>query len=289
MNVDINKNDIIFLLEQAIVEDISDGDITSQSILDPNQDSVAYLKAKQTGIISGTKPASILLEKYTNLDFILKKQDGNLVDNGDIIMVIKGKTVEILTYERVLNNIIEHLSGVATYTNKFIQYTKGTKVKILDTRKTTPGLRKLEKLAVFHGGGVNHRLGLYDAVLIKENHIKAVGGIKNAIKKVRKSKQYEALNGTPDFFLEVETESIEDVREAIQSKVDRILLDNMNKKEMQQAIELIRSTASNILIEISGNVDLKCIEGLVQLKPDFISIGKITHSAPSLDISLIIE
>jgi nicotinate-nucleotide pyrophosphorylase (carboxylating) len=192
---------------------------------------------------------------------------------------MSGSTRVLLAGERVALNLLQHMSGIATLTSKYVEQIKGFKAQVLDTRKTLPGLRQLEKYAVRMGGGVNHRFGLYDGVLIKDNHIKAAGGITNAIKSARK----QARNL---FKIEVETKSLDDVREALAAKADIIMLDNMSLDMMREAVKLINDRAP---VEASGNVTLETIRAVAETGVDFISSGTLTHSAPAVDISMKIK
>jgi nicotinate-nucleotide pyrophosphorylase (carboxylating) len=194
--------------------------------------------------------------------------------------LIQGKTKGILSAERTALNFLQRLSGIATLTSKYVEETKGTKARILDTRKTTPGLRVLEKYAVKTGGGQNHRMGLFDMVLIKENHLKAVGGISRAIVRARSKSRGKKI--------EVEVRNLNEAREAVESKPDWIMLDNMRIDQMRKAVQLIRSASRTIKIEASGNVNLKNVRNIGLTGVDFISVGALTHSAPALDMSLIL-
>ncbi|MDD5457241.1 MAG: carboxylating nicotinate-nucleotide diphosphorylase [Candidatus Margulisbacteria bacterium] len=277
------------IVELAIKEDLGEGDITSNLTINPGQMSEGNIIAKADGVISGMMVADYILQKYTSVSFQILRKDGEFATKGETILKLKGSTIEILSYERIILNFLQHLSGIATYTNKFVMKTSNYGCKILDTRKTLPGMRKLEKKAVLDGGGVNHRMGLYAAILIKENHIKAAGSITKAIKKIKNSPEYPKLQKRSDFFIQVETENLEQVKEACSLGVDEILLDNMPLLLMQEAIELIRKIAPLTSIEVSGNVELKNVVKIARLRPDRISIGKITHSAPVLDLSLLLD
>ncbi|MGB2990086.1 MAG: carboxylating nicotinate-nucleotide diphosphorylase, partial [Candidatus Zixiibacteriota bacterium] len=194
--------------------------------------------------------------------------------------LVRGKIQGILSAERTAVNFLQRLSGIATLTAKYVEEVKGTKTKILDTRKTTPGLRVLEKYAVKAGGGKNHRMGLFDMILIKENHIKAAGGISKAIKRARSKCRKKKI--------EVEVRNLSEVREAIESKSDWIMLDNMRIDRMRKAVRMIRSASRAIKIEASGSVNLKNVRKIALTGVDFISVGALTHSAPALDMSLML-
>jgi nicotinate-nucleotide pyrophosphorylase (carboxylating) len=267
-------------VKKALEEDIGSGDITTEAIVSDGMYGKAIAMAKEDGIIAGL---SIFEEVFHFLDpetvVTLKVSDGQFVKSGDIIAEVYGKVKTILESERVALNFIQRLSGIATYTYNCVKAAEGTKVKIIDTRKTTPLLRVLEKYAVKVGGGENHRFGLYDMVLIKDNHIKAAGGIAEAVKKVK-------AKVSPYYKIEVEASNLDEVQEALSSKVDVILLDNMGVEKIRRAVDIINGKC---MIEISGNISQEDIKLLAPLGIDFISMGKLTHSAKSLDINLKIK
>jgi len=268
---------IIALIKQAMVEDVGSGDITTQAIISSTQKAKAIVLAKENGIIAGL---AIAREVFRQIDgkikFISKVKDGTMVEKGEIIANLVGPARGILSGERVALNFLQRLSGIATLTNQFVKKIKGARVKILDTRKTTPGLRALEKYAVKMGGGGNHRMGLYDAILIKDNHIKIAGGIEKAVKAVRAKKADKAI--------EIEAKSISEVKQAIKLQVDRILLDNMNIKTLRDAVKLC--IIAGIKTEASGGINLNNVGVIARCGVDSISIGALTHSAKALDISL---
>lgn len=282
-------DDLKTIVELAIKEDVGKGDITSLLTISPDQISEGKIIAKDDGIISGMLVVDYILKAHTSIDYTILIKDGEFATKGDTVLRMKGSAIDILTYERIMLNFLQHLSGIATYTNQFVLTVVNYGVKILDTRKTLPGMRKLEKKAVLDGGGMNHRMGLYAAVLIKENHIKASGSITKAYEKIKAAPQYTLLSKRPDFFVQVETENLDQVREACNLGVDEILLDNMPLSLMKEAIALIRSLSTSTSIEVSGNVTLDSIIPIARLRPDRISIGKITHSAPVLDLSLLLD
>jgi len=218
--------------------------------------------------------------------FNLLKQDGERIKKGEKVVLVQGKVKSILSAERTALNFLQRLSGIATFTAKYVEKIKGTKAKILDTRKTTPGLRVLEKYAVKAGGGENHRMGLFDMILIKENHIKAAGGISDAIKNARSKYRTKKI--------EVEVGNLSEVKEAIGSESagslgpDWMMLDNMKIQQMKKAVRMIRSISPNIKIEASGGINLKNVRKIALTGVDFISVGALTHSAPALDLSLIL-
>jgi nicotinate-nucleotide pyrophosphorylase (carboxylating) len=282
-------DDVKTIVELAIKEDVGKGDITSMLTIGADQMSEGKIIAKADGIISGMLVVDYILRTHTSIQYTILIKDGEFATRGETVIRMRGSAVEILTYERIMLNFLQHLSGIATYTNQFVLTVVNYGVKILDTRKTLPGMRKLEKKAVLDGGGMNHRMGLYAAVLIKENHIKASGSITKAYEKIKAAPQYELLSKKPDFFVQVETENLDQVREACLLGVDEILLDNMPNGLMKESITLIRSLSPNTSIEVSGNVNMESIISIARLRPDRISIGKITHSAPVLDLSLLLD
>ena len=270
-------------LRALLREDIGTGDITSESCIPEDVNAIGRFIAKESGIICGLDIAVQLFELVDkSVIFEPIKNDGDLVNKGDIIANISGPAISILIGERTAINLMGHLSGVATKTAEYVKLVQGTKAKILDTRKTTPGLRVLEKYAVRSGGGTNHRYNLSDGILIKDNHIKAAGGITNAVAKVREK-------NVNNLKIEVETESLEEVKEALEAGVDIIMLDNMTTDMMAEAVKFIDGRAAT---EASGNMgDLGSRDLLEVAKTgvDFISIGALTHSVKTFDISLILD
>jgi len=269
----------ILILDSVILalrEDVGKGDITTDSIIPPDAKASAKIVVKESGIICGLSIAKLVFQSVDkNIEFSERVKDGDAVKNGTAVASVRGPARGILTAERTALNFLQRLSGIATLTNKFVN-TAGKKVKILDTRKTTPGLRVLEKYAVKIGGGFNHRIGLFDAVLIKDNHIAAAGGLKKAVTLAKK--KYNII--------EVETKTIGQVKEALESGVSRIMLDNMSIPDIKRSVQLIRMSKNKIEIEVSGGVALNNIRSIAGTGVDYISIGAITHSAPALDISL---
>ena len=267
------------LIKQAISEDVGPGDITTQAIIPSSQKARAIILAKENGIIAGVDSAR---EVFRQIDkktrFTAKVKDGARVKKGKIIVTLVGPARGILAGERVALNFLQRLSGIATLTRKFkTQISKvKTNVRLLDTRKTTPGLRVLEKYAVKMGGGENHRMGLYDAILIKDNHIKLAGGVENSI--------VVAKLALPRKPIEVEAKTISEVKEAIKLRVDRILLDNMNIKTLRDAVKLCK--IAGIKTEASGGINLNNVGAVAKTGVDYISVGALTHSPKALDISL---
>lgn len=264
------------IIKNALKEDIWDDDITSSSILSKDQQSTVKLICKENGIIAGLDVFKRVFHLLGDVEVILYTKDGNAVKNGEVLGELKGSTLNILKGERVALNLLQHLSGIATITNIYVKELSGTSCKLLDTRKTTPGLRILEKYAVKIGGGCNHRFNLSDGVLLKDNHVAAAGGVKNAIEKARSSVSFVRK-------IEVEVETLDQVKEAIDAKADIIMLDNMDNETTKKAVDLINGTA---LVEASGNMTLKRIRSVAETGVDYISVGALTHSVKALDISM---
>jgi nicotinate-nucleotide pyrophosphorylase (carboxylating) len=266
------------IIHRALKEDMPYGDITTDHLIDGNQKSNARLIGKESGVIAGMDVAKRVFELLdSEIVFESCVKDGDRVQKGDVLAYLSGKTASILKAERTALNLLQRMSGIATATSLYIEEVKGCSVRIVDTRKTVPGLRMLDKYAVTAGGGHNHRYGLSDAVLIKDNHIAAAGGIKNAISIIRSKIPHTVK-------IEVETENFEQVMEAIEAKADIIMLDNMDCKEMKRCVDFINRRA---LVEASGNVSLKTVREIAQTGVDIISVGAITHSVKALDISLL--
>jgi nicotinate-nucleotide pyrophosphorylase (carboxylating) len=269
-----------FLVKLALAEDLGRGDVTTRAIVEKGQGARGEVRAKEAGVICGL---AIAADVFRHLDpkvrFAAKVRDGAFVKKGKVVAIVTGPARAIVTGERTALNFLQHLSGIATLTREYVSKVKmqNAKCKILDTRKTVPGLRLLEKYAVKCGGGVNHRLGLHDAVLIKDNHLKLAGGIGKAIAKVRDQ-------GTKGQGIEVEAKTIAEVKQAIAAGVGLILLDNMNTKTLRQAAKLCKK--ARIKTEASGGVNLKSVRAIARTGVDFISVGELTHSAPALDLNL---
>jgi nicotinate-nucleotide pyrophosphorylase (carboxylating) len=265
------------IITKALQEDIGSGDITTNSTVPINTHIKGKFISKEQGIICGIEVVKKVFEIMNkDINLVIHKNDGDKVCFGDVIAEISGSARGILTGERVALNFLQRLSGIATRTSQFVNIISSTKAKIVDTRKTTPGLRILEKYAVTVGGGTNHRFNLSDGVLIKDNHIKAAGGITGAIT--------AAKNNIPHTIkIEVETETLEQVKEALNAGADIIMLDNMDIETMKKAINMIDKSA---LVEASGNMDEKDLRLIAEIGVDLISIGALTHTVKSLDISL---
>ncbi len=264
------------LFDLAYAEDIGDGDITTNNLVPPGENKTAVLVVKEEGVIAGLPVAEMVFRKFDpDLVWNEKKPDGSKVVPGDVIVEFNGNYRALLTGERKALNFLQRLSGIATYANLCMQELEGLDVEILDTRKTLPGYRHLDKYAVRMGGASNHRFGLYDMVMIKDNHIQVAGGIKAAVAAIRK-KIPKSIK------IEVETANLEQVQEAIDAKVDIVMLDNMSSAMMIEAVALVNNRAK---IEASGNMTLKRIRKVASTGVDYISIGALTHSVKALDIS----
>jgi nicotinate-nucleotide pyrophosphorylase (carboxylating) len=272
--------EIDILIRSDLKEDIGNGDITTSATIPAGHLSIGTFISKGRFTVAGlpfVKRTFLLVD--SGLNFKLKSKDGDSLKKGEVIAEVKGSTRSILMAERVALNILQRLSGIATLTKSFVNRVKGSGVKILDTRKTAPGLRYLDKYAVKMGGGHNHRFGLYDEILIKDNHIEAAGGIENAIRLARQGKGRGKK-------VEVEAGSLSEVNQALSAKADIIMLDNMPLDRMKKAVLLIRNSSKTITIEASGNVSLDNVRSMAKTGVDCISVGALTHSAPAADISL---
>jgi nicotinate-nucleotide pyrophosphorylase (carboxylating) len=265
------------IIESALAEDIGTGDITTGATVSPKKKGTAQAMAKSDFVIAGLEVFEAVFQTVDN-DIRVKKMisDGSRVRKGDIIAEVTGNLSGILQAERVALNLFQRMCGIATLTAKYVEAVRGKKTKILDTRKTVPGLRILDKMAVRIGGGTNHRTGLYDGVLIKDNHIEAAGGITAAVHAQRKCLSHHLK-------IEVETKNIQEVKEALKCGVDIIMLDNMTVDAMRKAVDFV---AGRALLEASGNVNLGSIAEIAETGVDLISVGELTHSVRAADISL---
>lgn len=276
----LTEENINQFIDTALVEDIGDGDHTSLSSIPSSELKKAQLIMKDTGIIAGIELAKKIFAKVdSSLKFKSFKNDGDKVTIGDIILTVEGKAQNILTAERLALNCLQRMSGIASYVNSLQQMISHTKATVLDTRKTTPNFRLCEKWAVVIGGGTNHRYGLFDMIILKDNHVDYAGGVQKAVDNCKSYLQQKGLN----LQIEVETRDLEEVKQAIGAKVDRIMLDNMSNEMMSEAVKLI---AGKVEVEASGGITEKSIVGVAETGVDFISIGALTHSYTSLDMSL---
>ena len=293
MQAEFDFEEIKEIVQLAIKEDIGAGDITSKIFIPEGSESEGLLIAKETGIIAGLPVAEYVLSQIDkDLLLTVNIEDGSRVEKGSVIASVKGLTLSLLSAERLVLNFLQRLSGIATATNKFTEKVKGYKTQILDTRKTTPGWRYLEKYAVKTGGGANHRMGLYDQILIKDNHLKIMdsekenGDMGSLVRKAREQIADEVL-------IEVEVEDLCQIKGVMDAGVDIILFDNMVPSKVNEAVEMVKEfgnsrmagTGRTILTEASGNITVKNVEEYAKAGVDRISVGMITHSARALDIS----
>lgn len=273
--------DIDLFIINALREDIADGDHTSESCINSDIEGRARLLVKENGVLSGLDIAKRVFE-LVDKDIVMFShiEDGQEINVGDIIFEIVGRAKSILKAERLSLNIMQRMSGIATNTKKYVDIVSGTNAKILDTRKTTPGMRYLEKMAVEHGGGKNHRFGLFDMIMIKDNHIDYAGGIKNAIEQTVKYLSSRKL----DLKIEVEARSFEEIEEIMAvGQIDRIMIDNFSPKDCKKAVKIINGKYET---EASGGITDITLRSYAETGVDFISIGALTHHIKSLDLSL---
>ena len=277
------ENLINKLLDLGIEEDINTGDITTESIIPESMNAVATMTAKQDGVISGLDIVKMVYDRFQdNVVFTPYYKDGDSVKKGDVILKVEATYPTLLRGERLSLNIFQRMCGIATETAKYVKELAGTQTQLLDTRKTAPGLRVLDKLAVKHGGGTNHRMGLYDMAMIKDNHIKMAGGIDKAVEQVR-------ANIPADIKIEVETTNLDEVRQAIEAGADIIMLDNMGNEQMTEAVSIIKAADKGIKTEASGNMSIPRLIEVAATGVDFISVGALTHTVKGMDISMNIQ
>lgn len=267
------------LIKLALEEDLGvAGDLTSKATLPNDVRLRGRIVAKSDGVIAGLPLVAMVFQQVdASVSVQLFVEDGAHVSRGSLVAEVEGKGQSVLTGERVALNFLQQLSGVASLTAQFVKAVSGTKAVILDTRKTTPAWRSLEKYAVTMGGGKNHRIGLYDMVMIKDNHIDGAGGITAAVEAVRRHEQAKQVP------TEVEVRTLDELREVLPLKVDRVLLDNMTNEQMQEAVAI---TGGQVPLEASGNMSLERLPAVAATGVDFISVGALTHSAPALDLSM---
>jgi nicotinate-nucleotide pyrophosphorylase (carboxylating) len=267
------------LIDRALAEDRGDGDLTTRAVVEPGATARARIEQKEPGVLAGVRVAEKVFERVDpELRWHAHAEDGEQRDRG-VVAELAGSAASVLAGERVALNFLGRLSGIATLTARYVEAVEGTGVKILDTRKTTPGMRALEKEAVRAGGGVSHRNGLYDAILVKENHSALAGGVAIAARL--------ALEAAPDDVdVEVECASLDDVLGALDAGVPRLLLDNMTPDQLRQAVGMAGGRAE---LEASGGITLETIRAVAETGVDYISVGALTHSAPALDVSLLLE
>jgi nicotinate-nucleotide pyrophosphorylase (carboxylating) len=281
----VNPADLRWLIEAAKHEDLHDsGDMTSQLFIGQEAEASAEFRSRKPGKLAG----AVLLQKIAHaydehLHVLDVMPDGSTVAAGDVIGIVSGSTRSLLSAERVMLNFLTHLSGIATLTARYVEAVAGTRAKIYDTRKTIPGLRNLAKYAVRCGGGYMHRIGLYDAVLVKDNHLASPGDLKQLLSSgIERARRLP----TPPSFIEVEVDTLEQLRVVIECDVDVILLDNMTPPEMVEAVRLRDQAKPTVQLEASGGVNLDTVRAIAQTGVDRIAIGALTHSAPSLDVGL---
>lgn len=274
------ENLINKLLDLGIEEDINTGDITTESIIPATMNGIATMTAKQDGVISGLDIVKMVYDRFqSDVVFTPYCKDGDAVKKGDVILKIEATYPTLLRGERLSLNIFQRMCGIATETAKYVKELEGTHTELLDTRKTAPGLRVLDKMAVKHGGGTNHRMGLYDMAMIKDNHIKMAGGIAKAVEQVR-ARIAEGIK------IEVEATNIDEVRQAIDADADIIMLDNMDTNSMAEAVKIINAANKGIKTEASGNMSIPRLKEVAATGVDYISVGALTHTVKGMDISM---
>ena len=277
------ENLINKLLDLGFEEDIHTGDLTTESIIPESMHATATMTAKQDGVISGLEIVKMVYDRLQEgVVFTPYYKDGDSVKKGDVILKIEATYPTLLMGERLSLNIFQRMCGIATETAKYVKELVGTQTQLLDTRKTAPGLRVLDKLAVKHGGGTNHRMGLYDMAMIKDNHIKMAGGIAKAVEQVRSRIPAEIK-------IEVETTNLDEVKQAIAAGADIIMLDNMGNAEMTEAVSIIKAADKGIKTEASGNMSIPRLLEVAATGVDFISVGALTHTVKGMDISMNIQ
>lgn len=277
------ENLISKLLDLGIEEDINTGDITTESIIPESMNATATMTAKQDGVISGLEIVKMVYDRFQDdVVFTPYFKDGDTVKKGDVILKVEATYPTLLRGERLSLNIFQRMCGIATETARYVKELAGTQTQLLDTRKTAPGLRVLDKLAVKHGGGTNHRMGLYDMAMIKDNHIKMAGGISKAVEQVRS-------RIPSDIKIEVETTNLDEVRQAIAAGADIIMLDNMDTARMTEAVSIIKAADKGIKTEASGNMSIPRLLEVAATGVDFISVGALTHTVKGMDISMNIQ
>jgi nicotinate-nucleotide pyrophosphorylase (carboxylating) len=277
----LNNKQIDKIIERALVEDVIINDVTTEALIKDNWQGEAYFLSKAEGVLAGIEVARrVFIKTDADLKVMILIKDGKTIKPGDIIARVSGKMASILKAERTALNLLQHLSGIATETSRYVAAVKGLPVKILDTRKTTPGLRMLEKYAVKTGGGQNHRMDLSDGILIKDNHLAIL--LKHDIN-LKEAIAMAKLKAPAKLKVEVEVQTPQDARQAAAAGADIIMLDNMKPEDMKKAVKLVNQRA---LIEASGGITLTNVRAAAETGVDFISVGALTHSAQALDISL---
>ena len=277
------ENLINKLLDLGIEEDINTGDVTTESIIPESMNAVATMTAKQEGVVSGIEIVKMVYDRFQDdVVFTPYFKDGDFVKKGEVILKIEATYPTLLKGERLSLNLFQRMSGIATETAKYVRELEGTGTELLDTRKTAPGMRVIDKLAVKHGGGTNHRMGLYDMAMIKDNHIKMAGGIPKAVEQVR-------AKIDPSIKIEVETTNLVEVKQAIEAGADIIMLDNMGNEQMTEAVAIIKAADKGIKTEASGNMSIPRLIEVAATGVDYISVGALTHTVKAMDISMNIQ
>ena len=277
------ENLINKLLDLGIEEDINTGDVTTESIIPESMNAVATMTAKQEGVVSGLEIVKMVYDRFQkDVVFTPYFKDGDFVKKGEVILKIEATYPTLLKGERLSLNLFQRMSGIATETAKYVRELEGTGTELLDTRKTAPGMRVIDKLAVKHGGGTNHRMGLYDMAMIKDNHIKMAGGIPKAVEQVRSKID-------PSIKIEVETTNLDEVKQAIEAGADIIMLDNMSNEAMKEAVDVIKASGKGIKTEASGNMSIPRLIEVAATGVDYISVGALTHTVKAMDISMNIQ
>lgn len=277
------SDQIISLIAQSLNEDIGRGDITTLATIPESLKGNGFVKAKSPGILCGEDVFNEVFRRLDpSVDLVWNYHDGQHVSTDQKCVSFTGSMRSILTAERTALNFLQRLSGIASLTDRYVKLIRHTKAKIIDTRKTTPIWREIEKYAVRTGGGYNHRMGLYDMFLIKDNHITAAGGVVQAIQRAIRYNEESGLQCA----IEVETKNLEEIKQALQFPIARIMLDNMNIDEMRQAVGLIGGKCE---VEASGGVSLATVKEIAETGVDLISVGALTHSAPAMDLTLLVE
>ena len=277
------ENLINKLIDLGIEEDINTGDITTESIIPESMTATATMTAKQDGVISGLEIVKMVYDRFQDdVVFTPYFNNGDHVKKDDVILKIEATYPTLLRGERLSLNIFQRMCGIATETARYVKELAGTHTQLLDTRKTAPGLRVLDKMAVKHGGGTNHRMGLYDMAMIKDNHIKMAGGIAKAVEQVRS-------RIPSDIKIEVEATNLDEVKQAIDAGADIIMLDNMGNSAMKEAVATIREASKEIKTEASGNMSIERLHEVAETGVDFISVGALTHTVKGMDISMNIQ
>jgi nicotinate-nucleotide pyrophosphorylase (carboxylating) len=276
--MEIERSELESLVRRALAEDVGDGDLTTRATVPPGTRARARVTQKQPGVLHGLEVAERVFRALDPAVRCERLAEEGVWREGGPVLEVEGSAAALLGAERTALNFLQRLSGVATMTARHVEAVRGTTARVLDTRKTTPGLRLLEKQAVVAGGGTNHRVGLFDAILVKENHAAMAGGVGAAVRKAREA--------GPDVLLEVECRTIVEVDEALEAGAPRLLLDNMSRDELRAVVARVGGRAE---LEASGGIDLETIRDVAETGVDFISVGAITHSAPALDLSLLLE